>query len=110
MLSRQRENHNAYHRVWFRPRILRDVKHVDFSTKIWNFPTSMPVYITATALGKLGHPDGEVALTKAAGKHDVIQMVCSSYTNRIMHTADCLSDRRLKYRSPPSPRAASTKW
>lgn len=79
MLS-QRENHNAYHRVWFRPRILRNVKNVDFSTKIWDFPTSMPIYITATALGKLGHPEGEVALTKAAGKHDVIQMVGSLLT------------------------------
>jgi L-lactate dehydrogenase (cytochrome) len=35
----------------------------------------MPVYITATALGKLGHPEGEVALTRAAGKEDIIQMV-----------------------------------
>lgn len=25
--------------------------------------------------GKLGHPEGEVALTRAAGKHDIIQMV-----------------------------------
>jgi len=70
-----RENHNAYHRVWFRPRILRNVKTVDFSTKFWDFPTSMPVYITATALGKLGHPEGEVALTRAAGKEDIIQMI-----------------------------------
>jgi len=30
---------------------------------------------TATALGKLGHPDGELNLTKAAAKHGVIQMV-----------------------------------
>lgn len=35
----------------------------------------MPVYITATALGKLGHPEGEVCLTRAAAKHDIIQMV-----------------------------------
>lgn len=35
----------------------------------------MPVYVTATALGKLGHPLGEVNLTKAAGKHGVIQMI-----------------------------------
>ncbi|KAG9008676.1 hypothetical protein FRB90_008778 [Tulasnella sp. 427] len=35
----------------------------------------MPVYITATALGKLGHPDGELNLTRAAGKHGVIQMI-----------------------------------
>ncbi|RSH88948.1 hypothetical protein EHS25_002610 [Saitozyma podzolica] len=70
----QRENHNAYHRVWFRPRILRNVKSVDFSTSIWGHATSMPVYITATALGKLGHPEGEVCLTRAAAKHDIIQM------------------------------------
>lgn len=70
-----RENHNAYHRVWFRPRILRDVSKVDYSTSIFGFPCSMPIYITATALGKLGHPEGEVALTRAAGKHGIIQMI-----------------------------------
>lgn len=70
-----RENYNAYQRVWFRPRVLRDVGKVDFSTKILGFPTSMPIYITATALGKLGHPEGEVCLTKAAAEHDIIQMV-----------------------------------
>ena len=30
---------------------------------------------TATALGKLGHPDGELNLTRAAAKHGIIQMV-----------------------------------
>ena len=30
---------------------------------------------TATALGKLGHPDGELNLTRAAARHGVIQMV-----------------------------------
>ncbi|KAI0079838.1 hypothetical protein K474DRAFT_1658665 [Panus rudis PR-1116 ss-1] len=70
-----RENHAAYHRIWFRPRILRDVTNVDFSTAILGNKTSMPIYITATALGKLGHPDGELNLTRAAAKHDVIQMI-----------------------------------
>ncbi|KIM31492.1 hypothetical protein M408DRAFT_21517 [Serendipita vermifera MAFF 305830] len=70
-----RENHTAYHRVWFRPRVMRDVSKVDFSTKILGQKSSMPLYITATALGKLGHPDGEVNLTRAAGKYGVIQMI-----------------------------------
>ena len=39
---------------------------------------------TATALGKLGHPDGELNLTRAAAKHGVIQMV--SYRGWIAHT------------------------
>lgn len=34
---------------------------------------------TATALGKLGHPDGELNLTRAAAKHGVIQMVQYSF-------------------------------
>lgn len=34
-----------------------------------------PHHQSATALGKLGHPDGELNLTKAAAKHGVIQMV-----------------------------------
>lgn len=35
----------------------------------------MPFYVTATALGKLGHPEGEVILTRGAKKHNVIQMI-----------------------------------
>jgi len=70
-----RENTNAYNRVWFRPRVLRDVTNVDFSTTILGHKSSMPVYITATALGKLGHPEGEVLLTRAAHEHNVIQMI-----------------------------------
>ncbi|KAH9018740.1 FMN-dependent dehydrogenase-domain-containing protein [Lactarius hengduanensis] len=70
-----RENHAAFHRIWFRPRIMRDVTAVDTSTSILGHASSMPVYITATALGKLGHPDGELNLTRAAANRGVIQMI-----------------------------------
>ena len=70
-----RENHTAFQRIWFRPRILINVEKVDFSTTMLGTPVSIPFYVTATALGKLGHPEGEVVLTKAAHKHNVIQMI-----------------------------------
>ncbi len=70
-----RENNNAFGRIWFRPRILRNVSHIDFSTSILGHKSTMPLYITATALGKLGHPDGEKNLTVAAGKEGLIQMI-----------------------------------
>jgi len=54
---------------------MRDVTNVDFSTTLLGTPSSMPVYITATALGKLGHPEGEKNLTRAAAKHNIIQMI-----------------------------------
>ncbi|KAK7464383.1 hypothetical protein VKT23_006550 [Stygiomarasmius scandens] len=70
-----RENRAAFQRVWFRPRILRNVSVVDWSTTILGQKSSLPVYISATALGKLGHPDGELNLTRAAGRNNVIQMI-----------------------------------
>ncbi|KAF8180626.1 glyoxylate dehydrogenase [Pholiota molesta] len=67
-----RQHRAAYQRVWFRPRVLHDVTNRGL---VDNYPRmrckfSLPVYISATALGKLGHPDGELTLTRTAGKHD----------------------------------------
>ncbi|KAI7905730.1 FMN-dependent dehydrogenase-domain-containing protein [Cokeromyces recurvatus] len=70
-----RENHNAFHRIWLRPRVMVNVKDVDPSTTMLGSHTTFPLYITATALGKLGHPEGEVVLTKAAYKRGLIQMI-----------------------------------
>lgn len=70
-----RENHSAFHKIWFRPRILIDVEKIDYSTTMLGSKTAVPFYVTATALGKLGHPEGEVVLTRAAHQHDVIQMI-----------------------------------
>jgi len=70
-----RENHGAFHRIWFRPQILVNVENVDFSTTMLGTKCSIPVYITATALGKLGNPEGEVVLTRSAHKHNIIQMI-----------------------------------
>lgn len=47
---------------------------MDLSCRLLGYPSSFPVYITATALGRLAHPDGEVALTRAAYTHGVVQM------------------------------------
>jgi len=70
-----RENHSAYHKIWFRPRVLVDVEEVDSSTSMLGSKCEVPFYVTATALGKLGDPEGEVVLTRAASRHGVIQMI-----------------------------------
>jgi L-lactate dehydrogenase (cytochrome) len=70
-----RENHNAFQRIWLRPRVMRDVTYVNTKAKLLGYDSSFPVYITATALGKLGHPEGEVVLTRAAHTQNIIQML-----------------------------------
>lgn len=74
-MQTMRENHAAYHKIWFRPRILQDVTKIDYSTTMLGTKTDMPFYVTATALGKLGHPEGETVLTRGAYKHNIIQMI-----------------------------------
>ncbi|KAK5998231.1 L-lactate dehydrogenase (cytochrome) [Cladobotryum mycophilum] len=69
------ENHSAFHRIWFRPRILVDVANIDISTTMLGTKCDAPFYVSATALGKLGHPEGEVVLTRAAHNHNVVQMI-----------------------------------
>lgn len=70
-----RENHYAYQRLFFIPRILVNVTEIDYSTTMLGSKCSVPFYVTATALGKLGHPEGETVLTRSCAAHDVIQMI-----------------------------------
>ncbi|KAF4122241.1 L-lactate dehydrogenase (cytochrome) [Geosmithia morbida] len=72
------ENANAYKRYFFRPRILRDMSHGDMETSIVGIPVSMPVVISPAAMAKLGHPLGEVNLTRAAGTAGVVQIISAN--------------------------------
>lgn len=86
-----RNNHLSYQKVYFKPKVLVDVSTIDLTTKMLGTTTSVPFYITATALGKLGHKDGETVLTRAAGRQDVIQMIptlASCSFDEIMDAAD----------------------
>lgn len=83
-----RENHYAYQRVYFRPRICVNVKEIDTSTTLLGSKTSVPFYVTATALAKLGHPDGECSIAKGAGKEGVIQMISTLSSMSLKEIAD----------------------
>ena len=71
-------NRAAYGRVYFRPRILRRVGEVDPTVPLLgaeNGERTLPFYISPAAMAKLGHPDGELNLTRAAGQAGVVQGV-----------------------------------
>jgi L-lactate dehydrogenase (cytochrome) len=77
-----RENHTAFQRIWFKPRILVNVKNIDMTTSILGVNTSFPLYFSATALGKLADDEGELAISRAAAASDVVYMLptLSSYS------------------------------
>lgn len=71
-------NRTAYRRIRFRPRVLRRVGEVDPSTEILGVKSSLPIFIAPAALAKLGHPLGEVNLTRGAGETGILQVISSN--------------------------------
>lgn len=70
-----RENHSAYYRYYFKPRVLVDVDDADISTTMLNIKTDAPFYCSAAALAQLGHPDGELSIARGVFKENIIQMI-----------------------------------
>ncbi|KAK7434592.1 hypothetical protein VKT23_020128 [Stygiomarasmius scandens] len=78
------QNALAFSRFFFTPRVMRPVSKCDPSTTILGHPSALPIFVSAAALAKLGHPLGETNITKACGefgrKHGhggIIQMVAT---------------------------------
>ncbi len=70
-----RENEAVFDRFWIRPRVLVDVSRVDISTTILGSASKSPIYVTATALARLAHPDGEVAIVRACHRTGTVYML-----------------------------------
>ena len=74
-LITHRQNKALLRRMMIQPRILRDVQHVDFRRAILGCQSSAPFFISPAAMARLAHPDGELALARAAGEEGIIQCV-----------------------------------
>ena len=78
-------NQSMYKRIWFRPRVMRDVTHVDTKSSILGIPVNLPLFICPTGLAKMIHPDGEKALARAAKSTGILEIV--SAVSRIESSA-----------------------
>ncbi|KAK7036529.1 hypothetical protein VNI00_011726 [Paramarasmius palmivorus] len=84
------ENSRAFTRFFFNARVMRPVSNCDISTTILGFKSSLPIFACGAALAKLGHPLGEVNITRACGKAGIIQMIsthCSCSYSEIAEAA-----------------------
>ena len=62
-LARQEQ---AWDEVLLRPRVLKDVSATSTATQVLGHPVASPVLVAPTAAHKLAHPEGEVAVARAA--------------------------------------------
>lgn len=86
------ENREAFSRFWFRPRVLNKISRVSTATSMAGLSTTLPIFIAPAALARLGHPDGEMNLVRAAGKAGILQGISSN--------ASCSIDEILTAKAP----------
>ncbi|KAG7193630.1 Cytochrome b2, mitochondrial precursor [Scheffersomyces spartinae] len=72
-----RENHYAYHRIFFHPKVLVDVSEIDISTEFLGEKVDAPFYCSAAAQARLGNEDGELSIARGCGDENIIQMISS---------------------------------
>ncbi|KAK3073314.1 hypothetical protein LTR53_005216 [Teratosphaeriaceae sp. CCFEE 6253] len=76
-------NEAMYKRLWFRPRVLRDVAAIDTSTTILGHKVNVPLFICPTGLARMIHPEAEIALGRAAKSTGIIEIVSSSASHPV---------------------------
>ncbi|KAF2483898.1 FMN-dependent dehydrogenase-domain-containing protein [Neohortaea acidophila] len=68
-------NNSMYKRIWFRPRVMRDVAEVDTSGSMLGIPLRVPLFICPTGLAKMINPEGEKALARAAKSTGILEVI-----------------------------------
>ena len=82
------DNMNAFKRYSFRPRMLRDVTSGSTETTFMGMKSTLPIFIAPAAMARLGHPLGEVNLTKGAGETGIVQGVSIHLPSYSVHSVE----------------------
>jgi 4-hydroxymandelate oxidase len=73
-----RLNRSAYEELLLRPRVLVDVGRVDTSLELLGHRLPFPVLLAPTAFQRLAHPDGELAVARAARSAGTLFMMAGT--------------------------------
>jgi isopentenyl diphosphate isomerase/L-lactate dehydrogenase-like FMN-dependent dehydrogenase len=78
-----RANREAFGRYYLRPRRLVDVSKVDTSVEIFGVKYATPIFICPTGGNKAYHPEGEMAVARAAKAGGHLEMLATPATTSI---------------------------
>lgn len=86
-------NSAAYRRLTFSPRVLRDVSQVDISSSLLGRKLAYPLVLAPTGFTRIAHPDGELAVARAAKRAGLPYTLSTLGTRSIEEVAEVGSDR-----------------
>jgi 4-hydroxymandelate oxidase len=73
-----RANRAAYESILLRPRVLVDVSRIDTSVELLGHRLPFPILLAPTAFQRLAHPEGELAVARAARAAGTILMMAGT--------------------------------
>lgn len=88
-----RANAAAYRAVTFSPRVLRDVSTVDTSSSLLGKAMPIPLVLAPTGFTRIAHPDGELAVARAAKRAGLPYALSTLGTRSIEEVAAVGSNR-----------------
>jgi len=83
-----RRSREAFERVEFAPRVLRDVSAVDPSTTLLGARTDLPLVLAPTGFTRLMHTDGEPAVARVAERVGIPYALSTMGTSSVEAVAD----------------------
>ncbi len=61
-------NSSAFNNFEFKPRVLRDVSNIDTTASVLGTKIPLPLILSPTGFTRIAHPDGELAVSRAAAR------------------------------------------
>lgn len=93
-------NRASFDRIWWRPRVLRDVSRVSTQTRMLGRDVDVPLFVSPAAMARLVHSDGERALAAGCASRRVGQCIS---TNASFPLAEILAACGSSNASSPPP-------
>ncbi len=81
------ENRRAWQRMALKPRVLVDVRQRDLTTTVLGEQIAFPILTAPCGFNALAHPDGELAVARAATAAGTIQVVSTAATYSLEEVA-----------------------
>jgi L-lactate dehydrogenase (cytochrome) len=86
-------NVEAYRRLTFRPRVLRDVTDIDITSSLLGKPLALPLVLAPTGFTRIADPSGELAVARSAARAEVVYTLSTLGTRSIEEVAAVSSGR-----------------
>ena len=82
-----RANREGFTHFKLRPRRLVDVSKIDLKTEVFGTVWDSPIFLCPIGGQKMFHPEGEVAVAKAAGAKNVVQVLSTATSTPVEEVA-----------------------